>query len=101
MGSSHRAWAVGTKWGERVQHYSELDKTTIPCSGRIIIQCGCGEQMILLGLEEDWRSERRTDFECPCGKGLTISDRLNEDALAFRQIMRSTIKVHRARGYHH
>ena len=58
-------------------------------SGRIILECGCGERLILLGLEEDWRSEQRTLFECLCGKGLTLStNRLNEDVLAFRRLLR-------------
>jgi len=77
-----------------VQQPSESDQT-VECSARIILECGCGERLILLGLEEDWRSEQRTDFECSCGTGLTLSNRLNEDVLAFRQLMRG------ARGVHH
>ena len=76
------------------QSSSEWDNT-VSCSSRIILECGCGERLILLGLEEDWRSEQRTEFECSCGKGLNLSlNRLNEDVLAFRQLIRG------ARGFH-
>ena len=47
---------------------------------------------MLLGLEVDWRSEQRMEFECSCGNGLTFSDRLNEDVLEFRRLMRGTLK---------
>ena len=61
----------------------------MPCSARVVLECVCGERLILLGLEEDWRSEQRTEFECSCGKVLTLSiNRLNEDVLAFRQLIR-------------
>ncbi len=77
------------------QPSSEPDKT-VPCSARIILDCGCGERLILLGLEEDWRSEHRTEFECSCGMGLTLSvNRLNEDVLAFRPLTRGARGVHR------
>ena len=73
----------------------EPEEHTLESSGRIILECSCGERLILLGPEEDWRSEQRTEFECSCGKGLNLSDRLNEDVLAFRQLLRG------ARGAHH
>ena len=43
------------------------------CSGCIGLECdGCGERLVLLGREEDWRSEGRTEFECECGVKLTL-----------------------------
>jgi hypothetical protein len=43
------------------------------CSGYIGLECdGCGERLVLLGREEDWRSEGRTEFECECGEKLTL-----------------------------
>jgi len=40
----------------------------IETSGRIVLRCeGCGEGLVLFGLEEAWRSERRTAFGCACG----------------------------------
>lgn len=71
----------------------ESEERTLECSGRIVLECGCGERLILLGLEEDWRSEQHTDFECSCGKGLNLSNRLNEDVLEFRRLMRGTFKI--------
>ncbi len=50
---------------------SELQDRTLECSGQIVLGCVCGEKLILLGLEEDWRLER-THFECICGKGLIL-----------------------------
>ncbi len=50
---------------------SELQERTLECSGQIVLGCVCGEKLILLGLEEDWRLER-THFECISGKGLIL-----------------------------
>ncbi len=53
----------------------------VECSERIVLECnGCGEALILLGQEEDWRSER-TFFECHCGRKLNLTDRRDEGAL--------------------
>ncbi len=44
-------------------------------SGRIVVACGCGEALILLGRREDWRSEGRASFECgACGSELSLPD---------------------------
>jgi hypothetical protein len=53
----------------------------ILCSERIVLECECGERLILLGLEDDWYSELRTAFECECGEELTLADRLDEEGL--------------------
>ncbi len=37
----------------------ELEERTLECSGRIVLDCQCGDRLILLGQEEDWRSEGR------------------------------------------
>lgn len=60
---------------------SEPEEREVDCSGRIVLECRCGERLTLLGLEEDWRSEERTNFECKCGDRLTLSNRLDEEAL--------------------
>ncbi len=61
-----------------MQHDLEEERT-VECSGRIVLECKkCWENTILLGLEEDWRSER-TDFACPCGENLTLEDRTNRE----------------------
>ncbi len=48
----------------------------IETSGRIVLRCeGCGEGLVLFGLEEDWRSEGRTSFGCGgCGEGVNLDD---------------------------
>jgi hypothetical protein len=42
---------------------------SIEPSERTILECGgCGERLVLLGLEEDWYTEGRTAFKCgECG----------------------------------
>jgi hypothetical protein len=52
----------------------------VSCSERVILECECGERLVLLGLEEDWYSEGRTTFECECGRRITLADRVEEDA---------------------
>lgn len=51
------------------------------CSERMVLECECGERLVLLGLEEDWYSELRTVFDCECGDKLTLANRLDEDGL--------------------
>ncbi len=68
------------------------DEHTVECSGRIVLVCKeCWEATILLGLEEDWLSER-TDFTCVCGQDLTLADRENEEALSVRRLLRGTVR---------
>ena len=53
------------------------DGRFVDCSEGLVIECGgCGEKLLLLGREADWRSEGRMTFECGgCGKALTLKDR--------------------------
>jgi len=47
----------------------------IACLGRIVLECRCGEKLILLGRKRDWRKEGRTAFECGgCRKRLFLDD---------------------------
>jgi len=69
------------------------------CSGRTVLECKCGERVILLGLEEDWYLEGRMIFECECGEEVTLADSLgeepvpdedlDEEALGVRELLRS------------
>ncbi len=70
----------------------ELEERTLECSGRIVLDCQCGDRLILLGQEEDWRSEGRSDFECGCGKNLTFADRPDEEVLAVKRLLHGVIK---------
>ncbi len=52
----------------------------ILCSDRTMLRCRCGEELILLGREEDWYSEGRTAFEChQCGGTVSLTDSLDEE----------------------
>jgi len=49
----------------RMQHVSvALAERFVTCSRSIVIDCGCGEKLLLLGRKSDWRSEGHTVFEC-------------------------------------
>jgi hypothetical protein len=37
-----------------------------------VIECVCGEKLVVLGREEEWRS-RNPIFRCECGENLTLS----------------------------
>ena len=50
------------------------------CSEYVILECECGERMVILGGEEDWRS-RNAIFKCGCGDKLTFADSLDEEVL--------------------
>ena len=51
---------------------------TIVCSSRIVLECGCGERLVLLGRDDDWYSHERLTLRCVCGEQLTLTNRLNE-----------------------
>jgi hypothetical protein len=54
------------------------------CSDHIVLVCGCGGELILLGHEEDWYAEGRTTFECgECGGELSLADHSEEREPAF------------------
>ncbi len=62
------------------------------CSERIVLECRCGERLVLLGLEKDWRSEKST-FRCECGAGLTLADRVEERSAEIGEILRGSIRI--------
>ena len=59
-----------------MQHFPEvIPERFVDCSESIVIDCRCGEKLILLGHASDWRSEGRMSFECDgCGKELSLKD---------------------------
>ena len=65
--------------------------TFVRCSGRILLECRCGEKLVLLGLEDDWHSEK-TAFECNCGAQLTLADRVEEQARGIGELLRGSIR---------
>ena len=50
------------------------------CSGRMVLECRCGEMVVLLGRKDDWYSEGHMLFECECGRRLTPANRVYEEA---------------------
>ena len=47
----------------------------VDCSETIVLDCRCGEKVLLLGRASDWSSEGRTVFECAgCGQELSLED---------------------------
>jgi len=58
----------------------EVAEHFIDCSESIVLNCRCGEKLILFGKEDDWRS-RNAIFRCCCGENLTLEERTDEEAL--------------------
>jgi hypothetical protein len=46
--------------------------------GVVLVCEECGERAVLAGPPSAWRSEEAV-FECGCGEGLTLADRLEEE----------------------
>lgn len=62
-----------------MQHEDYEIEWDILCPDRVVLDCLCGEKLILLGREEDWYSEGRTTFEChQCGGAVSLSCSPNE-----------------------
>ncbi len=61
---------------------------TIECSGRLDLECECGETLMLLGLEEDWQAEQ-SEFACQCGRNLTLADRADDEVRAVKKLIRA------------
>jgi len=59
-----------------MQQVSEvLPEHFVTCSKSIVLECRCGEKLLLLGRKSDWRKEGRTVFECSeCGEKLSLND---------------------------
>jgi hypothetical protein len=58
----------------------------------LTFECVCDERIIILGLNEDWFSEQRANFECGCGQILTLANRLKEEVFEFGQLVRGIFK---------
>ena len=66
-----------------MQHDDYEVERDILSVARTVLDCSCGEKLILLGREEDWYSEGRTTFEChQCGGAISLvssGDLLDEE----------------------
>jgi hypothetical protein len=72
----------------------DAEEQTIEFSGSIVLECsGCGEEQILLGLEEDWPKEHRDSFSCSgCRKTVTLAHRIDSTARIMRALLKSSIR---------
>ena len=72
---------------------------SVEASGQIVLECsGCGEEMFLLGLEEDWSKEHRDTFGCACGKTVTLAHRVDGTAYAIKTLLKGSIKARPGAG---
>ena len=70
-----------------------FEERSVAFSERIVLGCErCGEKLVLLGLEDDWRASGHGVFECECGAELSFANRADEEALLVKDLLRS-IKV--------
>ena len=53
--------------------------------GVVLVCEECGERVVLAGPLAAWRSEDAI-FECGCGEGLTLADRLEEETTELETI---------------
>ena len=56
-----------------------MQERVIEASERMILECPCGERLVLLGRAVDWYTENRIAFYCECGEMLTFANRLDEE----------------------
>lgn len=77
---------------------SEDSERFVVCSECIVLECKCGARLVLLGLEEDWESERNV-FECECGEKLTLTNRAGEEALAIRKLLQGSLDLPKLEAY--
>ncbi len=76
---------------------SEIERRGVRVSnglrGIVLVCEECGERVVLAGSLSAWRSEDAV-FECGCGEGLTLADRLEEETTELETIP-SVRKPHR------
>jgi hypothetical protein len=48
-----------------------------PHARRLVLDCGCGEKMVIFGQLEDWLP-RDPVFRCACGERITFSEDAKE-----------------------
>jgi hypothetical protein len=55
---------------------TSLKERFVDCSKGIVLECRCGEKLVLLGRKSDWRKEGHTVFECGgCANELCLDGR--------------------------
>ena len=67
--------------------FDRFDENFVEFSERIVLECDCGERIVLLGMEDDW-SDRDEAFECECGRNVTLADRADDEVASVRRLLR-------------
>ena len=73
-----------------MQPNSDFDRfadSFIEFSERIVLECDCGQKIVLLGMEDDW-SSRKEDFECECGRRVSLTDRADDEVASVKRLLR-------------
>ena len=69
-----------------MQPDSDMDRF-VEFSERIVLECDCGENIVLLGMEDDW--DARDDvFDCECGRKVSLADRADDEVASLRRLLR-------------
>ena len=70
------------------------EKHWVEPSGQIVLECGgCGERLILLGLEKDWSKEHGDSFDCRgCDKTVTLAHRVDGTANTLKSLLRNSMR---------
>jgi len=65
----------------------------IDCIESVVLDCRCGEKLILLGRETVWRL-RNAIFRCCCEENLTLDERTDEEAIRIEELVRNLRVTH-------
>jgi hypothetical protein len=96
----HGSWGRRRRRGMKDSHQSGEswqggdEKHWVEASGQIVLECGgCGERLILLGLEEDWSKEHGDAFDCRgCDKTVTLAHRVDGTANTLKSLLRNSMR---------
>ena len=69
-----------------MQPDSDMDRF-VEFSERIVLECDCGEKVVLLGMEDDWDAHDDA-FDCECGRKVTLADRADDEVASLRRLLR-------------
>ena len=67
--------------------FDRFAESFIEFSERMVLECDCGEMIVLLGMQDDW-SAQENGFECECGRRVTLADRVDDEVASVRRLLR-------------
>jgi hypothetical protein len=96
----HGSWGRRRRRGMKDSHQSGEswqgggEKHWVEASGQIVLECGgCGERLILLGLEKDWSKEHGDAFDCRgCDKTVILAHRVDGTANTLKSLLRNSMR---------